>query len=64
MKLHLILRLKIKKGNRALEFDQSEWLKPYIELNTQKWIEAEQNGDKGGKSFSRLMNNPGYGKTM
>ena len=62
--MHLYLRLgfKIKKVHRVLEFDQSNWLKQYIEFNTQKIIEAEKNGDKNGKAFYKLMNNAGYGK--
>ena len=29
----------------------SQWLKKYIELNTQKRIEAKKNGDKDGKAL-------------
>ena len=32
-------------------------VKPYIELNTQKRINAEKNGDKTGKALHKLMNN-------
>ena len=46
--------------NRVLEFNQSQWLKPYIEFNTQRRIEAEKNGDKDGK----LMKNAVYGKRI
>ena len=47
-----------------LEFNQSQWLKPYIEFNTQKRIEAEKNNGKDGKVLYKLMNNAIYGKTM
>ena len=47
-----------------LEFNQSQWLKPYIEFNTQKRIEAEKNNDKDGNVLCKLMNNAIYGKTM
>ena len=34
LKPYLGLRLKLKKIHRVLEFNQSQWLKPYIEFNT------------------------------
>ena len=40
--LQLYLRLGLEnKIHRVLEFNQLQWLKPYIELNTQKRIETE-----------------------
>ena len=39
-------------------------IKSYVEFNTQKWIEADKNGDKDGKTLYKLMNNAVYGKTM
>ena len=49
-KLYLRLGLKLKKIYRILEFNQSEWLKQYVEFNIQKRIEAEANGDNDGKA--------------
>ena len=47
-----------------LELNQFQWLKQYVEFNTQKRIEAEKNGDKDGKELYKLMNIAAYGKTM
>ena len=53
----------LKKIHCVLEFNQSQWLKLYVEFNTQK-IEAEKNGDKDGKALHKLMKNVVYGKTI
>ena len=62
--LYLKLGLKLKKIHRVLEFNQSQWLKKYVELTHKKRIEAEKNGNKDGKGFYKLMSNAVYGKTM
>ena len=56
------LGLKLKKIHGVLEFNQSQWLKPYIELNTQKRTEAEKLNDKDRKTLNKLMNNAIYEK--
>ena len=47
-----------------LEFNQSQWLKPYFQFNTQKRIEVEETGDKDNKALDKLMNIAAYGITM
>ena len=44
--------------------NQSQWLKPYVEFNTQKRIEAEKSGDKDGTELYKLINNASYGKAV
>ena len=48
LQLYLTLGLKPEKILRILEFNQSQWLKPYIER----------------KALYKLMNNAIYGKTL
>ena len=64
LKLYLRLGLKLKKMHRVLEFNQAQCLKPYIEFNTHKIIEAEKSNDKDGKALYKLINNAIYAKIM
>ena len=52
LKTVLEVRIKTKKIHRLLEFNQSQWLKQYVEFNTQKVIEGETNGVKDEKRCS------------
>ena len=47
-----------------IQFEQSCWMKPYIELYIEKRKEAAWIGNKVGKDLFKLFNNAVFGKTM
>ena len=53
--------LRIDRIHQAIEFNQSPWLKTYIDFNTQLRMAATNDFKK---DFFRLMNNSVFGKTM
>ena len=53
--------LILNNVHRIREFKQIDWMKPYIDFNTQKRKEAANETDK---NLFKLLINAVYGKTM
>ena len=61
LQLYLGLGMKLKKVHRALRFEQSPWMEPYIRMNTELRKQATNAFEK---DLYKLMNNSVFGKTM
>ena len=53
--------LVLKQVHRVIQYNQKDWLKPYIDMNAKLRKEAKNDLEN---NFFKLMNNPIFGKTV
>ena len=61
LQLYKSLGMRLAKVQCALQFDQSPWMEPYIQMNTELRKKAASDFEQ---DLYKLMNNSVFGKTM
>ena len=61
LQLYMSLGLQLTKIHKVLKFTQKDWLRPYIEFNTEK---RKKSVSKFEKNFFKLLINSIFGKMM
>ena len=61
LQFYLSQGMRLKKVHRVIEFDQEQWMEPYIRMNTEFRKQAKSDFET---DFYKLMNNSVFGKTM
>ena len=61
LQLYLSLGMRLTKTDKVLKFRQSDWMKKYIDFNTERRTNAANSFEK---DFFKLMINSAYGKTV